>query len=161
MFGALDRVVVLWGNDSFPGGSIGEHFMRGPAQKESRGSRGRDRMSPSPLPNPQHNTLKPQQPSLSAFAHSPELDLPRLCSGRALNWVRNIPRRCLPRTPHVHTHGDNACRNSWALITRHRRPAYPRSAPSCSQLFRSLATNGYRRESRSTATEARLRFKFN
>ena len=39
------------------------------------------------------------------------------------------------------TIGGKACRNSWALVTRHRRPVSPRSAPSCGQLFCSLATD--------------------
>ena len=38
------------------------------------------------------------------------------------------------------TIGGKACRISWALVTRHRRPVSPRSAPSRSQPFCSLAT---------------------
>ena len=33
VFGALARVVLLWGNEPFPGGSIGERVLRGPARK--------------------------------------------------------------------------------------------------------------------------------
>ena len=46
-----------------------------------------------------------------------------------------MPRRCLPRTPHVHTQWEKAGRNSWALVTRHRPPVSPRSDTSYVNYF--------------------------
>ena len=74
MFGGLARVVSPRGNGAFPGGSIGERILRGPARKGITTVQRAGRDTPC-----SHNTSNHNNPRFTAFD---PLDLPHLCPGR-------------------------------------------------------------------------------
>jgi len=105
-------VVLLWGNGAFPGGSIGERVLRGPARKGHTPPQRARRDAPKPAtPSTASNNTPPFHPPPSSTF------VPQV-----LTRVRCVPRRCFPSPTHTHTHRGEACRGPPGAVARHRHP---------------------------------------
>ena len=113
VFGALARLVLPWGNGSFPGGSIGGRVLCGPAWK-----------GPTPPQRARWDAPAPATPSSSD--DGPPLTPPSSSTvvPRVFKRVRYMPRRCFPSPTHPHTHRGEACRGHPGGVARQwRHPA--------------------------------------
>ena len=95
MFGALARVVLPWGNDSFPGGSIGERVLRGPARKGPTAPQREGWGAPAPA--------TPSIPTIVLLFTL--LPLPRLCPGHCRGCATSHAAAFPAQPNHTHTGG--------------------------------------------------------
>ena len=98
VFGALARVVLLWGNGPFPGGSIGERVLRGPARK-----------GPTAPQREGWGTPAPATPSIATIVLLfTLLPLPRLCPGHCRGCAVSHAAAFPAQPNHTHTGGKRA-----------------------------------------------------
>ena len=110
MFGALARVVLLWGTDSFPGGSIGERVLRGPARKGITTVQRAGRDTPC-----SHNTSNHNNPRFTAF----DLSIFPICAPGVEVGAQHAAPLPPPDPTCAHTMGESG---SELLGTRHPAP---------------------------------------
>jgi hypothetical protein len=115
VFGALARVVLLWGNGAFPGGSIGERVLRGPARKGPTAPQREGWGAPAPA-TPSIPTIVLLLPSFLFLVYAP---------GTAVGALHPTPLLSRP-SPTTHTPGGSA---SGPLRCRHPSPP-PHPCPS-------------------------------
>ena len=95
VFGALARVVLLWGTEPFPGGSIGERVLRGPARKGPTAPQREGWGAPAPA--------TPSIPTTVLLFTL--LPLPRLCPGHCRGCATSHAAAFPARPNHTHTGG--------------------------------------------------------
>ena len=93
VFGALARVVLSWGTVAFPGGSIGERVLRGPARKGNTAPQRARWDAPAPA--------TPSIPTIVLLFTL--LPLPRLCPGHCRGCATSHAAAFPAQPTHTHT----------------------------------------------------------